>query len=107
MTELEVYFDYQYFGFGLEKVELVFANPAVVVDSLRGYEMINKSVSITISGREIKEDNLGLGLAGEITFYISLIPLAIGVFVSFFGFGIGIPFDFITTMQMVHLTPVM
>jgi hypothetical protein len=33
--------------------------------------------------------------------------MAIGVGVSFFGFSLGIPFDFMTTMQMVHLTPVL
>jgi len=67
--------------------------------------MMNKSVILTIHGREVETDPLSLELAGQITFYISLVPVAIGVFVSFFGFSLGIPFDFITTMQMVHFTP--
>jgi len=73
-------------------------NPEKVYDSLRGYQMTNKSVNLTIHGREVVDDPLSLALVGQITFYLSLVPIAIGAFVSFFGFSIGIPFDFVTTM---------
>lgn len=69
--------------------------------------MMNKSVNLTIHGRELQVDTLDISTAGQVTFYISFIPIAIGVFLSFFGFSLGIPFDFFTTMQMVHLTPVL
>jgi len=39
-----------------------------------------------------------LAIAGKIVFWLTLIPLAIGLFASFFGFSFGIPFDFITTI---------
>ena len=69
-----------------------------MVDSLRGYETINKSMTTIIHGREVKEDPLKLARAGRIVFWLTLIPLAIGLFASFFGFSFGIPFDFITTI---------
>ena len=97
-TEIEIYFDYQYFGFEMEEIELVFHDPSKVVDSVRGYEMINRSISLPLHGREMYNDPLHLHYAGRITFWLTLIPLAIGLFVSIFGFSLGIPFDFITTI---------
>lgn len=51
-----------------------------------------------IHGREVRHDPMKLAIAGEIVFWLTLIPLAIGLFASFFGFSFGIPFDFITTI---------
>jgi len=76
-----------------------------VVDSLRGYETVNKSMITIMHGREVTHDPLKLASAGKIVFWITLIPLAIGLFASFFGFSFGIPFDFITTIQMIHYIP--
>ena len=69
--------------------------------------MMNKSVNVTFQGWEVINDPLDLATAGYVTYLITWIPIAIGVFVSFFGFSLGIPFDFFTTLQMVHLTPVL
>ena len=64
-------------------------------------------VEYHLNGTESDPDPLHLHYAGAAVFFISLFVPIIGFFQMILGLGFGIAFDFITTMQLIHLIPVM
>ena len=97
----------QLYGYDLEEIAVHFHNRFVFQDAAFNFELVDAMIMTKTNGTEATSDKTGLGIAGLVVMIITTPTVIFGTIGMLLGMSFGIAFDFIITLQMIHLIPCM
>lgn len=102
---IKLYYEGQYFGYDSEVVNVTFADPLQIYDSVNGYDIVDTGFEFYMSGQEYQIKH-GHWIGFYIFVFCYALLLAISLGLVLLGFSGWIAVDMVCTLQMIHLIPV-